>query len=62
MDYLIMTSVSANGIVDLELRTLEIALNRFDEWGTELAMSLMTSQQWKNDGAIGDVRDLFRLI
>ena len=57
-----MTSVSANGIVDLELRTLEIALNRFDEWGTELAMSLMTSQQWKNDVAIGDVRDLLQSI
>ena len=56
-----MTIVPANGIVDLELRTLAIALNSFDEWSTERAMSLMTSQHWKNDGAIGDVRDLFRL-
>ena len=56
-----MTSVSANGIIDVELRTLAIASNSFDEWGTELTMSLMTSQQWKNDGAIGDVRDLSRL-
>ena len=55
-----MTIVSANGIVDLELRTLAIALSSFDEWSTELAMSLMTLQHWKNDGAIGDVRDLFK--
>ena len=45
-----MTIVSANGIVDLELRTLAIALNSFDKWSTELAMAPMTSQQWKNDG------------
>ena len=56
-----MTIVSANGIVDLELRTLAIALNSFDEWSTDVAMSLMTLQHWKNDGATGDVRNLFRL-
>ena len=61
MDSLIMKVVSANGIVGLELRTLVIALNSFDEWSTELAMSLITLQHWKNNGAIGDVRDLFRL-
>ena len=51
----------ANGIVDLELRTLTIALNSVDKWSIEMAMSWVTLQQWKNDGAIGDVRDLFRV-
>ena len=61
MDSLTMTIVSANGVVDVELRTLAIALNSSDEWSTELATLPMTSQQWKNDRALGDVRDLFRL-
>ena len=51
----------ANGIVDLELRTLIIALNSVDEWSIEMAMSWVTLQQWKNDGVIGNVQDLFRV-
>lgn len=51
----------ANGIVDLELRTLTIALNSVDKWSIEMAMSWVTLQQWKNDGEIGNVQDLFRV-
>ena len=51
----------ANGIVDLELRTLTIALNNVDKWSIEMAMSWVTLQQWKNDGEIGNVQDLFRV-
>ena len=47
-------SVSERDLDELKFRSLAVALNRTDERSGEVEVETMTSEQWKEQGPLGD--------